>query len=202
MPELFASFAPGPLPPQIGRGARKDVPRARRREVPCRVSPRPWRLDLPSDLRLGKTPQRRRRETEPEVAQRDVEVPTGEQELDDGSCEPRRHDVGADARSNRDQRAGERARPQRGPGISQKPPRQSDVQQSAALAQPLPTGRHAPGGGGVTLPPSVVGGGGGGSGASQLPFVQLEVQQSAPVLHAPALGTHVAVPQVFVAALQ
>ena len=75
------------------------------------------------------------------------------------------------------------------------------MQQSAALAHPLPTGRHAPGGGGVTPPPSVVGGGGGGSGASQLPFVQLDVQQSAPVLHAPALGTHAAVPHVFVAAL-
>lgn len=87
--------------------------------------------------------------------------------------------------------------------MSQKPPRQSDVQQSALVAQLRPTARHAPGGGGVTTPPPPsTGGGGGGSGASQLPLVQLEVQQSAPVTHAPALGVHVAVPQVFVAALQ
>ena len=79
--------------------------------------------------------------------------------------------------------------------MSQKPPRQSDVQQSAAEAHPLPTGRHAPGGGGGGgFPP--VGGGGGGSGASQLPFVQLEVQQSAPVMHGPAAGTQAATPHV------
>jgi hypothetical protein len=39
-------------------------------------------------------------------------------------------------------------------------------------------------------PASLPGGGGGGAGASQVPFVQLDVQQSAPVVHAPPLGAH------------
>jgi hypothetical protein len=78
------------------------------------------------------------------------------------------------------------------------------VQQSALVAQvpvtgtqvPVPPGPVPP-----TGPPPGGGGGGGGGSASQRPLVQLEVQQSAPALHAPATATH-AVLQVLVAGSQ
>ncbi len=66
------------------------------------------------------------------------------------------------------------------------------MQQSALSVHEPRVGMQPP-----PAPPSVPGSG---SGGSQLPLVQLVVQQSAPVVHAPAVGVHV-VSQVFVVAL-
>jgi hypothetical protein len=79
-------------------------------------------------------------------------------------------------------------------GMSQKPARHRLLQHSPAVVHPAPTAWQmgippSPGGGGGATPPSVGGGGGGGgSGASQLPFEQLEVQHWAPVVQGPAAG--------------
>ncbi len=86
-------------------------------------------------------------------------------------------------------------------GWSQKPARHRPLQHVAPVVQLMPIGSHA-----CAVPASRAGtmgapasggegGGAGGMGASQRPLVQLDAQQSAPVVHAPAAAvqrtTHV-----------
>jgi hypothetical protein len=96
--------------------------------------------------------------------------------------------------------------------LSQNPARQSPEQQAAPLVQAAPTTEHAgpvgavpppasgapPPPGGAGFPPPC---GGVGCGASHMPLVQLEVQQSAPVWHGPAAAVQTTV-QVMLALSQ
>src|SRR5512140_3055317 len=76
--------------------------------------------------------------------------------------------------------------------MSQNPARQRLLQHSPAVVHEAPTALQigTPASAPAASTPGGGGGGGGGSGASQRPFVQLDVQQSAPVVQAPAAGTH------------
>jgi hypothetical protein len=79
---------------------------------------------------------------------------------------------------------------------SQKPARQSVEQHVAPLAHAAPMAEHAGPVGTPPPPPSTpgfAGGETGGCGGSHVPLVQLDVQQSAPVLHGPRAGAHTTV---------
>ncbi len=76
-----------------------------------------------------------------------------------------------------------------GNGSSQNPARQRVEQQLAPLTHDAPIAEHAGPASVPASPPLTAGGRGG----SHVPFVQLDVQQSAPVVHAPATGVHTTV---------
>lgn len=83
-------------------------------------------------------------------------------------------------------------------GRSQKPARHNRPQHCALWVHASPTGRHT---GGAPASAPGVGPGGAGGGASQRPLVQLDVQQSLPVVQVEPAGTQ-GVVQVFEAESQ